>query len=372
MKNYYKMSYKEIGIEFGRELRKYVDYTDHENHFRELWQKCRDFGIFQFTEEVYQNPEKISKIMDLMYGIGTGLEMISIMFSVNVHLWAFMDPVQSFASPELKDSILKSCYNGSKIGGHAISEDLAGSDVFNLKTTYEETDEGYIINGSKNYVTNAPYADKYLVYARKKDTKGFRAVSCFIVEKDNPGFRVGETINKMGMQLSPMASIYMNNCFVEKQYLLGKEGQGMTIFNYTMSMERPLLLAFQVGIMESQLTRNVDFCKKRIQGDRPIIENQSISNRIADMTVRFESSKLLLKEIADQIKNKKNTYYMSSVAKLFISESLVANSLDSMKNMGTLGYMTEYQNEQQLRDSLGSLFYSGTSDIQRNIISSMI
>jgi alkylation response protein AidB-like acyl-CoA dehydrogenase len=164
----------------------------------------------------------------------------------------------------------------------------------------------------------------------------------------------------------------MNNCFVEKQCLLGQEGQGMAIFNYTMSMERPLLLAFQVGIMEAQLARNVDFCKQRKQGGRSIIENQSISNRIADMTVRFETSKLLLKEVAEQLKNKKNTYYMSSVAKLFISESLVANSLDSMRNMGTLGYMTEYQNEQQLRDSLGSLFYSGTSDIQRNIISSMV
>ncbi len=139
-----------------------------------------------------------------------------------------------------------------------------------------------------------------------------------------------------------------------------------------MSMERPLLLAFQVGIMEAQLKRNIDFCKQRRQSGRAIIENQSISNRIADMAVKFEASKLLLKEIADQLKNKKNTYYMSSVAKLFISESLVANSLDSMRNMGTLGYMTEYQNEQQLRDSLGSLFYSGTSDIQRNIISSMI
>lgn len=372
MKNYYEMNNKEIGIEFGRELRKSIDYTDHENHFQGLWQRCRDFGIFQLAAEIYQNPEKISNIMDLMYGIGTGLETMSIMFSVNVHLWAFIDPIQCFASPELKDLLLKNFYDGSKIGGHAISENLAGSDVFNLSTTYEETSNGYVINGSKNYVTNAPYADTYIVYARKKGSKGFRSISCFIIDKDTPGFCAGGLINKMGMQLSPMASIYMNDCLVEKKYLLGKEGQGMGIFNYTMSMERPLLLAFQVGIMESQLTRNVEFCKQRKQGGRAIIENQSISNRIADMTVRFETSKLLLKEITKQLKDKKNTYYMSSVAKLFISESLVSNSMDSMKNMGTLGYTTEYQNEQQLRDSLGSLFYSGTSDIQRNIISSMI
>lgn len=372
MKNYYEMNYKEIGIEFGRELYKSVNQTQHENQFQELWQRCRDFGIFQFATEVYRDSEKITNIMDLMYGIGVGLETMSIIFSVNVHLWAFIDPIQCFASQQLKDTMLKSFCDGSKIGGHAISENLAGSDVFNLSTTYEKTDDGYILNGSKNYVTNAPYADTYIVYAREKGTKGFRSISCFLIDKNLSGFCIGGLIHKMGMQLSPMASIYMKNCFVEKKYLLGREGQGMGIFNYTMSMERPLLLAFQVGIMEAQLTRNVDFCKQRKQSGRTIIENQSISNRIADMAVKFEASKLLLKEIADQLKNKKNTYYMSSVAKLFISESLVANSLDSMRNMGTLGYMTEYQNEQQLRDSLGSLFYSGTSDIQRNIISSMI
>ena len=372
MKNYYEISYKEIGTEFGRELKKVNSCKSHEEHFRELWEKCREFNIFKFLEEVYQNPEKIDNLMDLMYGIGLGLEKVSIIFSVNVHIWAFMDPVKYFASSELKNSILKEYWDGSKIGGHAISEDGAGSDVFNLQSTYEETEDGYIINGSKNYVTNAPYADSYLVYARKKGTKGFRSISCFVIPKEAPGFKVGKIIDKMGMKLSPMASLYMNNCFIGKEYLLGREGQGMSIFNFTMSMERPLLLAFQVGIMEAQLKKNIDFCKKRKQGNKSIIENQAISNRIADMTVKFETSKLLLKEIAEEIRNKKNTYYMSSVAKLYISESIVANSLDSMRNMGTLGYMTEYQNEQDLRDSLGSLFYSGTSDIQRNIIASMI
>lgn len=372
MKYYYQMNYKEIGIEFGRELRKSVQYSNHKNEFMGAWQQCRDFGIFQLASEIYQNPDKICNIMDLMYGIGFGLETMSIMFSVNVHLWAFIDPIQCFGSSQLKETMLKNYYDGYKIGGHAISENLAGSDVFNLSTLYEETDNGYIINGSKNYVTNAPYADAYIIYARKKESKGFQSISCFLVNKDTSGFCVGGVIDKMGMQMSPMASIYMNNCLVEKKYLLGREGQGMGIFNYTMSMERPLLLAFQVGIMEAQLARNVSFCKQRKQGGRTIFENQSISNRIAEMTVKFETSRLLLNEIVNQLKDKKNIYYMSSVAKLFISESLVANSLDSMRNMGTLGYMTEYQNEQQLRDSLGSLFYSGTSDIQRNIISNML
>ncbi len=373
MKQYFEMDFRELGTKFAKELNKHETRKTYDEEFAELWQCCKRFGLFKLTKENSKNERNtLSDIIDLMYGIGYGSENVGITFSANVHIWACIEPIKRFASEEMKRNVLPDLYDGIKIGGHAISENAAGSDVFNLETTYEETVDGYIINGVKNYVTNAPYADIYLVYARKKDTKGFKSISCFLVEKNNSGFSVGEKIEKMGMKYTPMASLYLNDCKIKKNALLGREGQGMSIFNYTMAKERPLLLAFQVGIMDAQLQKNIQFCKMRKQGGKSIFEYQSVQNRIADMAVRLEASKLFLKEITEQMSNNKNTYAISSIAKLYISESLVNNCLSSMKNMGTLGYLAEYAAEQQLRDSLGSLFYSGTSDIQRNIIANMI
>lgn len=367
MKQYFEMSYYELGKEFAKELKRPTVDGTHKDKFMELWNRCKKFGLFELTKEL-----TLKDVMDFMYGVGYGSEVIGVTFSVNVHIWACIEPIKVFAQENTKNTILLDLYHGSKIGGHAISENLAGSDVFNLASTYETTHNGYILNGVKNYVTNAPYADVFLVYAKKKGGKGFQSISCFLVEKGTPGLKVGERIEKMGMDYSPMSSLYLDNCFVPKSALLGKEGHGMLIFNYTMSKERPMLLAFQVGIMDAQLKRNKQFCLTREQGGKAIFHHQSVSNRLADMAVRLTASKLFLKEIADQMIKQKNTYLLSSTAKLYISESLVNNCLDAMKNLGTLGYLEEYLVEQQLRDSIGSLFYSGTSDIQRNIISNMI
>jgi len=136
--------------------------------------------------------------------------------------------------------------------------------------------------------------------------------------------------------------------------------------------ERTFLLAFQVGIMESQLNRTLNFCKRRQQSGKAIIEFQSVSNRIADMKVNLEACKLFLNHIVKCLQEDKDTFLDSSIAKLFISERLVENSVLSMKNYGTFGYTQECYIEEQIRDSFGSLFYSGTSDIQRNIISSLM
>lgn len=372
MKQYFEMNYYELGLEFAKELNRPTQDGTHKDKFMELWNRCKKFGLFELAKEQTDSTVSLQNIMDFMYGIGCGSEIMGVTFSANVHIWACIEPIKLFAQEDIKKRLLLELYNGSKIGGHAISENLAGSDVFNLESTYEITEEGYILNGIKNYVTNAPYADIYLVYARKKGGKGLQSISCFLVEKNTPGLRAGERIEKMGMDFSPMSSLYLDNCFVPKSALLGKEGQGMSIFNYTMSKERPMLLAFQVGIMDAQLKRNKQFCLARKQGGKAIFQYQSVSNRIADMAVRLAVSKLFLREIVNQMAKQKNTYLLSSEAKLFISESLVNNSLDAMKNFGTLGYLKEYHIEEQLRDSIGSLFYSGTSDIQRNIIANMI
>jgi alkylation response protein AidB-like acyl-CoA dehydrogenase len=342
--------------------------------FRLLWERCSEFGLFMLPVPVGFGglEEDIAGIAAIMEGLGEGSDSVGVLFSVNVHIWACILPILHYGSEQQKGRYLGEMMEGIRIGAHAISEDNAGSDVWNLEATYEETEEGYCLQGIKNYVTNAPDADVYIVYARQKGTKGFKGVSCFIVEKGMKGFTAGKPIEKMGMELSSMSSIYLNGCIVPKPNLLGKPGQGMNIFNTTMEYERTFLLTFQVGMMERQLRRCVGFAKKREQFKKRIIDFQSVSNRLADMKVRLEASRLFMYKVIHEKQQGKNIYLSSSIAKLFISESLVQNSMNAMEIHGACGYIREYGIEEALRDSMGSIFYSGTSDIQRNIIAGML
>lgn len=344
------------------------------SQFDILWKRCAEFGLFSLVvpEKLGGMQEDILGIAAVMEGMGSGVDSANILFAANVHVFACMLPILEFGSERQIEQLIPKMMEGERVGAHAISEEEAGSDVWNLKAEYEELEDGYVITGIKNYVTNAPFADIYIVYARKKGTKGFRGVSAFLIEKNTPGFQTGQLIEKMGMELSPMASLYLNQCFVSKDGMLGEEGQGIAIFNTTMEYERTFLLAYQVGIMEHQLERCVSFAKKRKQFNKPILQFESVGNRLAEMKVRLEASKLFMMNVAREKLEQKNIYLSSSIAKLFISESLVKNSLDAMETYGACGYIKEYQIEETLRDSIGSKIYSGTSDIQKNIIANML
>lgn len=370
------LTYRKIGEEFAVQCLKRNDtINDIETCFNQLWNTCCEFDLFKIVvPKKYGGLEyQIQDIVDLMYGIGYGSGVMGIMFAVNVHIWACIMPILKFGVETTIQELIPDLMSGKKIGAHAISENLAGSDVFHLQTVYKEVEDGYVLRGSKNYVTNAPFADLYLVYAKQlHTTTNLSSITCFLINKHESGFTQGKLLNKMGMPLSPMAPIYLTDVFLEQKDLLGKKDQGVSVFQYTMSMERVFLLAFQVGIMEKQLETCIKFCKTRMQFDRAIINFQSVSDRLAEMKVRLEACKLFLENITIKMKTRKNIFVDSSIAKLFISDSLYQNSIDAMKNYGTIGYLDEYNAAQQLKDSLGSYFYSGTSDIQKNIIVSML
>lgn len=346
-----------------------------EEEIRKIWKKCADFGFFHLPvkEECGGLGEDLDNIISIMQIIGSECDQVGIMFAINVHLWACMIPVLGFdVSSKIQEKYLEGFMNGDLIGAHAISEENAGSDVWNMQTYYEEVEGGYKITGIKNYVSNAPFADIYLVYARKKGTKGIRGVSCFIVERNTKNFKAGKVIDKMGMESSPMASIYCDGCVVPKENLLGEIGQGMSIFNYTMEYERPLLFSFQVGLMERQLKKCAAFAKERKQFGKSISEFQAVSHRLADMKVHLEISKLLIKDMVAKKMNYENISLASSIAKLYISDSVMKNGLAAMDIYGALGFTKEQGVEQLVRDCFGAKYYSGTSDIQKNIIACLI
>lgn len=253
-----------------------------------------------------------------------------------------------------------------------MTEADSGSDAFSMKCKAEKKGDRYIINGTKMFITNAPIADLLLVFAVTDAKKGFAGVSAFIVEKGFPGFSVGKPLELMGLKTSPIGEVILQDCEVPEENLLGKEGAGGAIFNSEMEWERSCLFATHVGAMAKDLEDCIRHVNERQQFGKPIGKNQAISHKIADMHVRLELSRLALYKVAWLKSQGKRAPVESAVAKLFVSESYVQNCMEALQIHGAYGYSTEMDFEKNLRDSLAGKIYSGTSEIQKNIIASLL
>jgi alkylation response protein AidB-like acyl-CoA dehydrogenase len=249
-----------------------------------------------------------------------------------------------------------------------MSEPDSGSDAFAMRTRALRRGANYVLDGSKTFVTNAPEADLFLVFATVDHTKGMWGVTAFLIERGTPGLSVGKKIDKMGLTTSPMAEVFLDGCEVSPTQLLGREGQGAAIFNHSMAWERSSILATTVGAMERELEQCIEYARRRTQFGKPIGSFQLVAARIADMKVRLETARALLYRAAWAQTTQRDSTLESAMAKLFISEAAVQTALDAIQVHGGYGYMREYEVERDLRDAVGGRLYSGTSEIQRMII----
>ncbi|MDX1384803.1 MAG: acyl-CoA dehydrogenase family protein, partial [Thermoanaerobaculia bacterium] len=232
----------------------------------------------------------------------------------------------------------------------------------------EKRGDVYVLNGAKIYVTNAQAADVFVAYATVNPDLGPLGITAFIVERDTPGLSVSKPMEKMGLRTSPMGEVVFEDCEVPESQRLGREGRGVHVFECSMEWERGCILAGCLGAMQRQLERCVAHAQQRRQFGQPIGKFQSVSNRIADMKVRLDTCRPLVYRIGRLKDAGKPARLEAAVAKLHVSESFVVSSTDAMRVFGGYGYMVEQQLERELRDAMGGVFYSGTSDIQRNII----
>jgi hypothetical protein len=258
------------------------------------------------------------------------------------------------------------------IGAHGMSEPDTGSDAYNLRTRADRVDGGYVLNGSKMFVTNAPVADMAVVFATIDPAKKMWGITAFLVDYGTNGFSVSRNIEKMGLRTSPMGELVLQDCFIPDENRLGPEGAGARIFNDSMEWERSCILASNLGVMERQLEQCIAYSKERIQYGQPIGKYQSVANRIVDMKIRLETARMLLYKVAWLKKQGKAAVMEAAMAKLYLSETFVQSGLDAIRTLGGYGYMTEFEVERDLRDAIGGTIYSGTSDIQRNIIARLL
>lgn len=367
-----QLKYKQAVVEFAqKELNKGLSEHEHRGELpRENWTKCAKFGILGLAipEEYGGSAADILTTMLVMEGLGYGCRDNGLIFAMNAQMWSVQHPILTFGSEAQKQKYLPGFCSGELIGAHGMSEPDSGSDAYSLRMRATRTDDGYILNGSKMFVTNAPVADVALVFAMTTSPKGTGVISAFLVDKGTPGFKVSRSIEKMGLKTSPMGELIFEDCFVPTECRLGPEGIGPSVFNSSMEWERSCILGSHVGAMEHQLEEAVKYARERRQFGQAIGKFQSVSNRIADMKVKLETARLLLYKVAWLKKMGKPAVMEAAMAKLYLSESFVQSSLDAIRTYGGYGYMTELEVERDLRDAVGGLLYSGTSDIQRMII----
>jgi alkylation response protein AidB-like acyl-CoA dehydrogenase len=362
-----KFARQELGAELAR--------RDREAAFdRDGWRKCAGFGIhgLPFPRELGGSAADIVTTMLAMEGLGYGCRDSGLIFAINAQMWAVQMPLWMFGSEAQQRRYLPPLLAGDSIGAHGMTEPDSGSDSSALATTAVRRGERWILNGTKTFVTNAPIADVFVVFATTDPRKGFMGVTGFVVEKGAPGFTVGKPIEKMGLKTSPMADLVFEDCELPADALLGREGAGAKVFAASMEWERGCLLASYIGAMERQLETCVEYARTRKQFNRPIGKFQSVANKLVDMKVRLETSRLVLYKVGWLKSAEQEAVMDAAIAKLWLSECWVQSCLDAIQIHGGYGYMTEFELERDLRDSVAGRIYSGTSEIQRNLIAARL
>lgn len=354
-----------------RELNPGVVERDRSSIFsRELWQKCADMRMLAIPF-----PEK--------YG-GDGFDFISTVAVFHAFGYACTDSglvhslvtqivcgiqILLFGTQEQQSQLLPDLTSGKLIYSQGITEPGSGSDAFTMRTSAFKREEGYILNGTKTMITNGPIADRALVFAVTDPAKkALGGLSCFLVSKENPGFYAGKPMEKMGLRTMTNGELVLSDCSVQASSLVGREGQGAILLNEILEWERVLISACLLGQLERVLQECVRYARERQAFGQSIGEFQAISHRIARMKMNTELGRLTLYNAARLKNQRKRAALDCSVTKLFISESIKQACLDAVQIRGGYGYMSESGVERELRDSIASTIYSGTSEMQLNII----
>ncbi|WP_405868085.1 acyl-CoA/acyl-ACP dehydrogenase [Streptomyces sp. NBC_01515] len=296
-------------------------------------------------------------------GADTGL-----LFAAAAHLFACVRPVLEFASPQTRKALLPALCSGELTAGNAMTEPDAGSDISRLATTATRVDGGYLLDGVKSFVSNGPVAGLYVTYATTNPDGGYFASTAFAVDRDSLGLVAGEPMRKSGLVACQTGEVRFDRCFVPDDRVLGSPGQGQVVFRTSMLWERSCLFAIYLGQQERLIRRCVQHARERRQFGKRLADFQPVADRLADMRLRLESGRLLLYRACTEIDAGQDPSLWVALAKLAVSEAAVATSLDASRIFGGRAFLTEHGIEEQVRDAAPATTFSGTSDIQRQLI----
>ncbi|MCK9329605.1 MAG: acyl-CoA dehydrogenase family protein [Candidatus Cloacimonetes bacterium] len=282
-------------------------------------------------------------------------------------------PILLGASEEQKQKYLPAVAEGKRLAAFALTEANAGSDAGNIQTTATKDGDYYVLNGTKQWITNGGEAELYTVFAMTDKTKGARGCSCFIVEKDTPGFTFGKKENKMGIRASATRELIFEDCRIPKENLISREGMGFMIAMKTFDKSRPMVAAQAIGIAQGALDVAAKYVKERQQFGKPVSSFQGVQFMLADMATQIEAARALIYQTAKMIdEGCKNYSKESAMCKYFASDVAMKVTIDAVQLLGGYGYMKEYPVEKMMRDAKIMQIYEGTNQIQRGIVASQL
>jgi butyryl-CoA dehydrogenase len=278
-------------------------------------------------------------------------------------------PILMYGSEEQKKKYLPDIASGKKWAAFGLTEPNAGSDAGGVQTTAVLKGNEYVLNGTKQWITNGGEADVYTIVAMTDKAKGSRGASIFIVEKGTPGFTFGKKEKKMGIRCSATRELIFENCKIPKENILGKEGMGFIITMKNLDKSRPGIAAQGVGLAQGATDYAVQYARERVQFGKPIISLQAIQFMLADMATMTEASRALLYSVARTIDSGlKDFSKESAMAKLLATDTAMHVTTDAVQVLGGYGYMREYPVEKMMRDAKILQIYEGTNQIQRSVI----
>jgi butyryl-CoA dehydrogenase len=371
------------------------DLTDEQELIREAVREFAESDLAPIAAELdrdHRFPEEIlPKLADLnLMGMpypekvgGAGADYVSYVIAIeeiskacastgiilSAHTSLATWPVYRFGTESQKERYLSDMASGRRLGAFALTEPGAGTDAGAGTTTAVLSGDEYVLNGTKMFITNAPFAEVYIVFAKTDPAQGTRGMSAFIVEKDTPGFSVGEAEHKLGIRGSSTPPIYFSDCRVPRQALLGGEGDGFKVAMQTLDGGRIGVSAQALGIAQAALDASVAYAKERVQFGKPIATLQAIQWMIADMATAVDAARLLVYRAASCVDNGRPYSTEGAMAKLFASETATRVADRAIQIHGGYGYTESYPVERNYRDAKITELYEGTSEVQRMVIS---
>ena len=333
---------------------------------RDLWPAMGELGLHGITVEEEYGGLGLGYLEHVVAVEEVSRASASVGLSYGAHSNLCINQIRRWATDEQKARYLPKLISGDHVGSLAMSEASAGSDVVSMKLKAEPRDDGYVLNGTKFWITNAACADTLVVYAKTGD--GSRGITAFLIERDMPGFSIGQKIDKMGMRGSPTAELVFDDCFVSDAQVMGPLNGGVGVLMSGLDYERAVLAGIQLGIMQACLDVVVPYVRERKQFGQPIGHFQLMQAKIADMYVALNSARAYVYAVARSCDAGKTTRFDAAGAILLASENAVRVANEAIQALGGAGYTKDWPVERYARDAKLLDIGAGTNEIRRMLI----